>query len=453
MCGIVGMAGTLGIKHERAFAELLIMNQLRGFDSVGIAKVGYNRVPEVAKSIDNPVDFVTSPDYVKCLKGTNRVLIGHNRAATMGKVVVENAHPFSHNHITGVHNGTLTYRRDLEDWQAFSVDSDNLFYHMAAKGVKDLWVKIWGAAAIVWWDSKEESVNLLRNKERPLFLAYDKEHKVVMWASEFYMLQAVCWRNSIEIDKAPFSLDVDKLYSVGFTNHTHNRKLSVVEEKIPGYTPPVFVRQERAVMDDLPSSNRCPDWLKRGEMIDCLFEDKYSINNTIRFEGFSPLDDRVNVAVRYLNTGMNIPIYLEKKTKLYRATVDLITTVYRKGLIEWDVTVTNVHEAVNKDGSPKTLEDWEDEWIAPFKKADTDCKTLCKFKNDKNCNRCRLSFGDNQGTWTIKRGEGKHCCWCGVALGDAEPAYLTKDKEDVYCEDCFEHVLKWLANRSMKGYN
>jgi hypothetical protein len=40
-----------------------------------------------------------------------------------------------------------------------------------------------------------------------------------------------------------------------------------------------------------------------------------------------------------------------------------------------------------------------------------------------------------------------------VEMGDSEIAYLTKDKEDLYCVDCFENVLKWLANRKMKGYN
>jgi hypothetical protein len=459
MCGIVGCAGTLGIKHERVFSELLIMNQLRGFDSVGLAKVGYSRLPEVAKSVENPIDFITSAPYVKALKGMNRVLLGHNRAATIGKVVVENAHPFTHDHITGVHNGTLTYRRDLEDHANFAVDSDNLFYHLAKKGVRDLWVKLWGAAAIVWWDAKDESINFLRNKDRPLFLAYDKEHKVVMWASEFYMLQAVCFRNGIAVDKAPFPIEVDTLYSFSFGDKFFaNKVLEPVTMKIAAYEVKPYKQLATGWewMDsdsDLPSKNERPEWLAHGKVIDCMFEDTFTINNVTRFEGFSPLDDRVNVFVRYANGGVNAAIDLRNKASLYRGTVDLIAPIYRKGNLEWDVTVRNVAPAVNADGSEKTIEDLEDEYTVPFEEADIDCKTLCTFKSEKNCNRCQLSFGKNQGSWTTKRGEVKHCCWCGVEMGDSEIAYLTKDKEDLYCVDCFENVLKWLANRKMKGYN
>lgn len=466
MCGIVGFAGGLGVKHERAFAELLIMNQLRGFDSVGVAKLGYSRLPEVQKDIVDPVSFINSNPYIKMLKGLNRVLIGHNRAATQGTITAENAHPFSHNHITGVHNGTLTYRRDLEEYARFPVDSDNLYYHMSVKGEADLWTKLFGAASLVWWDSKEETLNFLRNKDRPMYLAYDKEHTVVCWASEYYMLLAACSRNGIVLDKAPFATEVDMHYAFHMGKGYHNGKEMVpVTKKLPTYVPFVHTTPRLAVTTSAftrTEGSKRPSWLTAGSLIDVIFEDQYIIGNNKKYEGFVPLDDRINVMyTQPLNTDGIID--LKHKTRVYKGVVNAITTVWRKGFPEWDVRVHGVHRSMNEDGNVKTLEDIDDErdmtelqaFLAeakgelsdhPSEPADS-CSTLCTYKNEKNCKMCQRAFGDRKGGWTTDHMRNYHCDWCGTIHSPNEVIYVTNNRDEGYCMDCFPYVLQHLDNK------
>ena len=95
MCGIVGVAGKMEIKTDNVFTDMLIMDQLRGKDSVGVCAVAGAVEPVILKSLVDPLTFVSSIEYKKSIgQKFNRVLIGHNRAATVGNVNPENAHPF-----------------------------------------------------------------------------------------------------------------------------------------------------------------------------------------------------------------------------------------------------------------------------------------------------------------------------------------------------------------------
>jgi len=470
MCGIVGVAGDLLIKHERAFSDLLVMNQLRGFDSIGVVRVGVQSRPDVVKTLLNSPSFIASSEYKKLLVGANRVFIGHNRAATIGDVNVENAHPFTHGYITGVHNGTISFRQDLLDHHKFKVDSDNLFYHIFKKGVKDLWPKVWGAASLVWWNSAGESLNFLRNKERPMYIAYDKEHKVVMWASEFYMLMAAASRNGIILDGSPVATEINKLYTFSFNNYKRGEVLKALQEPIDDRPVINYVRKQRPAIDI--GYNGMPSWLRVGNVVDCLFESQYLHNNFWKFEGWSPLDDRVNIEYSIVKVdGVPPVINLFDKTKVYRGTINQITRAYRGGILEFDVKVVGIHEAVKVDGSPLSLEEstnkeekkkaadkeWDElmaemgEDSAPFDKADTVCSVLCTFKSQEFCKKCRQAFFGRLGTWTSKHERLYHCDWCGGVHGENEIVYVTEDKEESYCQDCFKNVINHLVTR--RQYN
>jgi len=65
-----------------------------------------------------------------------------------------------------------------------------------------------GAWALVWWDKGEETLNFLRNKERPLWIAFTKSNDTLFWASELWMLEGVLRRNGVEY-KEPFQLGED----------------------------------------------------------------------------------------------------------------------------------------------------------------------------------------------------------------------------------------------------
>lgn len=212
MCGHVGAAGPLTGKHEKAIRQLLVLDSLRGEDSTGVAVV--NRKGDdiiVAKQVGNPYELFATKQFDLAFKRINKVVIGHNRYATQGKVNKQNSHPYEFDSLVGAHNGTLTSKYCLADHTRFDVDSENLFHHIDKKGLKDALDNMSGAWALVWWDKYEEEIKFLRNKERPMWLTTTKDG-VLFWASEAWMLEVILSRNDIEFSK-PALLPEDTLYS------------------------------------------------------------------------------------------------------------------------------------------------------------------------------------------------------------------------------------------------
>lgn len=199
MCGLIGCAGPMTIKHERAIKTLLILDSLRGIDSTGIAVVSRGRDLKMAKAIGDPFRLFDTKAFDKAVGGVNSVMIGHNRFATQGKVNVANSHPFAFPTLVGAHNGTLKNKYILDDAKLFDVDSENLFHHMDKNGVEDTIHKLDGAWALTWYNTKENTINFLRNEERPLHITVTKDN-VLFWASESWMLRIALSREGLEFE-------------------------------------------------------------------------------------------------------------------------------------------------------------------------------------------------------------------------------------------------------------
>jgi len=208
MCGLVGVAGNLIYDDEMIMRKLLVYDYFRGPDSTGIATIPIkpDEGPTVVKTASHPFDLMDMVRFKKALSSyTCQAFIGHNRAATLGKVNSANAHPFHESHIIGAHNGTLSagcfteLKRELG--YQYDVDSQAIFAAIAKYGIEATIPMLQGAWALTWYDLEKKTLNFIRNKERPLWYAFSKDMKRMFWASEYDMIALATEgeRNSCEL--------------------------------------------------------------------------------------------------------------------------------------------------------------------------------------------------------------------------------------------------------------
>lgn len=234
---------------------------LRGIDSTGII-VGDDKTYGTFKKAVNGADFLDMKKAASLINsnGLNRpaFMIGHNRAATVGSVNASNAHPFEHGSIAGVHNGTLrTYHR-LDKNRDFGTDSEALYYNISTRpDLADVLGDIKGAYALVWYNSEENTVNIIRNDERPLAVAKVKDEDTVLWASEAGMLRWLAGRNGITLDhvmepKANLHIKFD-LNSGEVASFEFNQL--EVKDNYPVYTPPVKTQSRTGTYNTEKAAN------------------------------------------------------------------------------------------------------------------------------------------------------------------------------------------------------
>lgn len=237
MCGQAGVAGSIDGRSEKVFQRLLIYNSVRGTDSTGAASVKRNLAKggvidvTVAKEVGHPFNLLQirrkdETDFNDVLASTHRALLGHCRSSTRGASTRLNAHPFCFNTIVGTHNGTLGYtsHHKLEGGLKFDTDSEAIFNEIEAHGISETVQKFQGykdpnsvvtcqdAYALVWYDSKDNTINFLRNRERPLCFAFDKDKKQLFWSSEDVHLMAAM----VDVPHEPkfvYYLPMDEHYS------------------------------------------------------------------------------------------------------------------------------------------------------------------------------------------------------------------------------------------------
>lgn len=199
-------AETFTDKEKHFFKQALYCNQLRGDDSTGIFTVDKELItPRVGifKKAYPAADFMQlqAAKNIMNISVDKRVIVGHNRAATRGATTDDNAHPFQHKNITMVHNGTLTNTFNLVKSVTYNrVDSDILCQAISEGGIQEAVNNCTGAYALVWHDASDNTLNLLRNNQRPFSIAYDKVGKHIYFASEILMLQWLLDRNGVLYD-------------------------------------------------------------------------------------------------------------------------------------------------------------------------------------------------------------------------------------------------------------
>lgn len=202
MCGLVGVFGRITWDDRKRFESLLRMDIVRGEDSTGMFSV-INGQAEVYKSLALPTEFLQIKTVEKLIRDTDTALIGHNRAATQGSVTAAYAHPFQHGHITLIHNGTLRGQTGLTKqygsyYNAFT-ESDSEAICASLADVDDpaeVIENLSGAFALIWHDSRDDSINFVRNNERPLHMLEVVNDRAIFLSSEKGILYSALTRGN-----------------------------------------------------------------------------------------------------------------------------------------------------------------------------------------------------------------------------------------------------------------
>lgn len=189
MCGIVLAGGNLIARDVELFGRLLYADIVRGEHSTGVyagfRPYGHDPVLKIRKAAVPADIFLRRKELwgevrehavaSKTVANTfttayPKFMVGHNRYATQGAINDENAHPFNHGKITLVHNGTLTDQSLLPDHKRFAVDSENVAWSIDKIGIDETIQKLNGAFTLVWHNSEDNTLNIIRNDERPFHL-------------------------------------------------------------------------------------------------------------------------------------------------------------------------------------------------------------------------------------------------------------------------------------------
>lgn len=184
--------------------------EVRGSDSTGF----YARNKEVEyleKQALSATEFYEDSMIAEViLKAKCYVFLGHNRAASVGEVNAENAHPFINDRLVQIHNGTVRKIFKMASKKALSkmegtTDSEALMHHLSEVGVEDY--KTWQAMntySTVIYQYKNDRLYFARDFWRPLYI-YDlrKEFGIRIFASTKEIAEAAM--NDCKIDPSKYS--------------------------------------------------------------------------------------------------------------------------------------------------------------------------------------------------------------------------------------------------------
>lgn len=222
MCGLFGYFGDYSITNDDVghLHELATLSTLRGTDSTGYLQGRQHKRDLIFNSrhtLENAVHLFTDGGASLAFKGSNtRLVMGHCRAATLGKVTLDNAHPIREGNIIGCHNGTIPiFAPDKGDEEKNS-DSRELFKRINDKGVEQAVAESGasGAYAMTWVHLGTKVLSFLRNKERTLYYIMNAHKTKMFWASEWRFLKFAVptWEKAWETN--PSILEVDELITI-----------------------------------------------------------------------------------------------------------------------------------------------------------------------------------------------------------------------------------------------
>lgn len=245
MCGIICTVNTTRFSRDSSnfLRDGIVTGAVRGQDSIGMLQVDWKNAIYVHKKAVSGSAFLTNKiaeafvtDAEKC-----RVTMVHHRAATMGKISDDNAHPFVCDKLTvdptskkphvlvGVHNGSLTNWKTKPGAKHYDVDSEWALNHIAQRGA-EAFKDITGPYCFMWVDQTAPGkLFVTRNKDRPMHAIMSKDKTEVFFASEAGMLAWLVERNRINVE--------DDIMVIG-DNHIYEFDLNGTTVKITAHDRP-----------------------------------------------------------------------------------------------------------------------------------------------------------------------------------------------------------------------
>lgn len=218
MCGLMGVISTEKLKDKKGvFAQLMALSVSRGRDSSGLLGIERNEKKGplylIKKEALHVFDFLRDKSIQNTLSDPSlNSLLGHVRAATIGKVEKETAHPYLFGNIIGFHNGTIRgYKKD-EDL----TDSARFYSRVNSEGFESALKELPfdSAYCFVFWDGSNDTYHFFRNKKRELYFSLSADKKTLIYASEARFIRAALQMFDIEDFGSPYLIDTNTLVHV-----------------------------------------------------------------------------------------------------------------------------------------------------------------------------------------------------------------------------------------------
>jgi predicted glutamine amidotransferase len=234
MCGLVGCISTyfFGYEIER-FQHLALMATMRGKIGGGVVVIPVKQsAPPLIYRDETLSHVVLGNDFCSTVfkkDARHSVIMGHARAPTSGGWDLTDTHPHVHDHVIGMHNGTMKRVRNRTIAND-ECDSSLLFRHIADEGIDAAVQQSDGAYALTWIDTRAGTINFLRNADRPLYFGHYKDDiGIYYWSSEAEMLHYVLTREQLDEKRPPViqTLPENQLISMRLSNSAEIRPVHI----------------------------------------------------------------------------------------------------------------------------------------------------------------------------------------------------------------------------------
>lgn len=232
MCGLVGLIARKpnGFFHTdmELMQNLLLLDQIRGEDSTGVYTVMRDGNLQITKIGSHPMHMFSTAAWGKHKSkaiADGRIMIGHNRKATMGGINSANAHPFHEENIVLSHNGTV--RGGHKKMADTEVDSHAVCHAFAEKGAEEVIKTLDAAFAFIWWDIEAQRLYAVRNTERPLNIVTTEDYHIL--CSESWMAIALLGRAGKKVEST-VEIPAGRLYEFQLNGQYSSREVELKKE-------------------------------------------------------------------------------------------------------------------------------------------------------------------------------------------------------------------------------